>query len=226
MRTIRAFLVRLGGLFHKGRRDRELNEEIESNLQLHIEDNLRAGMSPDEARRDALQKFGGIESAKEAYRDRRGLPLLEALVQDLRYALRMLRTHKGFTLVAVLTLALGIGANTAIFSVVNAVLLRSLPYKDPDQLVMLRYNYEDEIKGFDPPSVYKLADFLEWREQAKAFEQIAAYQPLTADLTGSGEPVRLAVGTFPLICLRRSASRLRSVAPSHKQRRRCAARRL
>jgi macrolide transport system ATP-binding/permease protein len=86
MRTIRAFLLRLGGLFHKGRRDRELADEIESNLQLHIEDNLRAGMSPEDARRDALLKFGGIESAKEAYRDRRGLPLLETLAQDLRYA--------------------------------------------------------------------------------------------------------------------------------------------
>src|SRR6266511_1918384 len=119
---------------------------------------------------------------------------IEDLMQDVRYSLRTLRKSPGFTAVAVLTLALGVGANTAIFSVVNAVLLRSLPYKDPDQLVMLRYNYEKEIKGFDPPSVYKVADFLEWREQAKAFEQIAAYQPLTADLTGSGEPERLAVG--------------------------------
>src|SRR5262245_56386236 len=141
MRPIRAFLLRLSGLFHKERRDREVAGEIENNLQLHIEDNLRAGMSPEDARREALLKFGGIESAKEAYRDRRGLPLLENLAQDLRYAFRQIGKYPGFVAIVVLTLGLGTGATTAIFSVVNTVLLRPLPYRDPSRLVWVTQRY-------------------------------------------------------------------------------------
>src|SRR5262245_10974506 len=115
-----------------------------------------------------------------------GVRLVETFVQDLRYGMRTLRRNPGFTFVAVLTLALGIGANTAIFSVVNAVLLRSLPYREPDRLVMLSYYREREGARLATGSFY-----LDWRDQAKAFEQIAAYYFWTADLTGSGEPERL-----------------------------------
>jgi predicted permease len=135
MRRLRAWFLRLGGLFHKERQDRELAEELESHLQMHIEDNLRSGLTPEEARRQALIKLGGIEQTKESYRDRRGLPVLETLIQDLRFGARMLRKNPGFTAVAVLALALGIGVNTAMFSLVDQLLLWSIPAREANRLV-------------------------------------------------------------------------------------------
>lgn len=150
MRRWRAWLVRLGGMFRRTQREAELSTELESHVQSHVEDAMRAGMSREQASRDARLKLGGIEQTKERYRDQRTLPWLESFLQDLHLAARMLRKNAGFTLIAVLTLALGIGANTAIFSLINALMLCAVPARDPGSLVELLHQYPGEpaLNGF------------------------------------------------------------------------------
>src|SRR5438552_10453118 len=169
MRRLRAWFLRLAGLINKERRDRELAEELESHLQMHIEDNLRRGLTPEQARREALIKLGGIEQTKEICRDRRGLPMLETLMQDFRFSVRMLRKNPGFTIVAVLTLALGIGANTAIFSLLNAVLLTPPPFRDPDRLVTVWER--NPAQGYEQ-NMPATGTYLDWQEQSKSFEEM------------------------------------------------------
>jgi len=190
MKWLRGWLLRLGELFQKDRRERELSAEMESHLQMHIEDNLRAGMSAAEARREALMKLGGVEQTKENYRERRGLPLLETFWQDLRYAARMLRKNPGFTAVATLTLALGIGANTAIFSIVNAVVLRPLPYKDSSRIVTF-HTKTSMFPAFTLPLTWPA--FQEVRAQASPLEEVSAYWQSDRTLTGRDQPEVLGV---------------------------------
>jgi len=186
---LRALVARLRGLFGNRRADQEFDNEIETHLRLLTDRYVGQGMTEAEAAWAARRQFGNVTLLQEVNREMRGIQFIETFFQDVRYGLQMLKRNPGFTLIAVFTLALGIGANTAIFSVVNAVLLRSLPYRDPDRLVLVSHNRENA--GRDSALG---ADFLEWRDQAKAFEQIAAYTFDTSDLTGSGEPERLAAG--------------------------------
>jgi hypothetical protein len=155
---------------------------------MHIEDNLRRGLTPEAARRDAILKLGGLEQTRERYRDRRGIPVVEHLLRDVRYAARTLRRNPGFTIVAVLTLALGIGANTAIFSVVNAVLLRPLPFAHADRLVLI---WATNTKSGDTTDVASYPDFEDWRTQSRSFDAMAAFTTRGMTIAGpdGAEPV-------------------------------------
>ena len=184
MKSVRAWFVRFAGLFQKGRRDRELAAEMDSHLEMHIEDNVHRGMNLAEARRQALIKLGGVEQTKENYRERRGLPMLETLAQDIRYALRMLRNNPGFAAVAILTIALGIGATTAIFSVVDATLLRPLPYPHPEQLVSV----VDDLPGLGALDVG--LNRPEWQDlqHSGIFQYVSPTWYDENNLTGSSRP--------------------------------------
>jgi predicted permease len=151
---MRALISRLKGLFANQRQDEDLNDELQAHLEMLVEENRRRGMSEEQARRAASLKFGAITQTAEAYREARGLHFVQTFLQDLRYAFRMLRRAPGFAAVVVISLALGIGANTAIFSAIDAVMLRMLPVEDPQRLVMLEWHaskwpqkYVEDLEG-------------------------------------------------------------------------------
>src|SRR5258708_15147658 len=187
MRQLRAWSLRLAGMFNRRQRDCELSAEMESHLQMHMEESIRAGMSPLEARRLALIQLGGVESVKESYRRRRGLPLLETLVQDLRYALRMLRRSPGFAAIAVATLALGIGANTLIFTLVDGVLLKPLPFSHPERLVQL-YELSNHGSTTGPPS---WPDYQDWLARTRSFSGLVGYTSGRVNVQRADEPQRV-----------------------------------
>src|SRR5687767_5029414 len=136
-RPLRAWLARIAGFVRPQHGERDFADELQSHIDLHVADNIRAGMTPGEARRDALIKLGSVASVKEAHRERRGLPALESVIQDVRYAVRGLSRNRAFAVACILTLALGIGVNRAIFSVVNGVVFAPLPYAKPEQLITI-----------------------------------------------------------------------------------------
>src|SRR5262245_49165161 len=178
--------LRLRALLFKSKMEEELDEEVRFHLEREIEENIVRGMTPEEARSAAMRSFGGVERVKEESRDGRGVRLLEEVWQDLRYGARMLLKQPGFTLIAALTLALGIGANTAIFSVVEALLLRPLPYSEPERLMMLS---EKSREGARLTAAYP--NFADWRARAQSFEGMASTRNQAMNLTAVERPMRL-----------------------------------
>jgi putative ABC transport system permease protein len=196
----RALALRLRALLHRGAVERDLEEEIRLHLELETAKYLREGLSPADAERRARVAFGGVEAVKEGHRDARGTRLLEDFLGDVRYGWRVLRRNRALTGAAVLTLALGLGANTAIFSAVNAVILRPLPFPASGRLVALG---ENNVEKSWHMQVAAPANMLDWRDRVAAFEDVAGWADWgmgTETLTGEGEPrpihVALVTGNF------------------------------
>ena len=208
MKRMRTFVSRFMELFRRARRERELDEEVRSHLEMLAEENRRQGMSPEEARYAALRSFGGVEQTKERYRHQRGLPSVESFFQDIQYGLRQFRRNPGFTAVAVVTLALGIGANTAIFTVINAVVLRPLPYPNPGRIVWVT-----EIMPQSGRETVLTPEYAAWAKAANLFDQLAAISVTRGvNLTGGAHPERIPAGHvtssfFPVLGVQPSIGR-------------------
>src|SRR6516162_705485 len=185
MAWLRQTAARFRALFRAPALDRELDAEMTSHLEFAVAENLERGLSPDEARRQALLHFGGTQQARESQREARAFPRLESALRDLRFGARLLLRDRAFTVMAVLMLALGIGANTAIFSVVSAALMQPLPYHAAGRLVTVweqnphRGWYENNVSA---------ANFLDWKKQSHVFSDLAAFESDSFDLTGDSHP--------------------------------------
>jgi predicted permease len=193
MRRLRAALARVRAHFHRDRLDRDLAAELHSHLSMHIDDNRRAGMNADEARRQALLKLGGIAQVEERHRDVRGIPMLEHLIRDVRLGARNLKASPAFTAVTILTLGLGIGANTAIFSIINTALFQPLPVNRPDELVAI-----NRVSAGVPTFSYP--DYRDLRDRSTLLAGIAAYRisPMSLEAGGAGGRIwgYLATGNY------------------------------
>ncbi|UCC84804.1 MAG: ABC transporter permease [Gemmatimonadota bacterium] len=181
MPAYRRIISTFRSLFRKEELDRELDEELASYLELLTAEKIRAGMSPEEARREARLELGGVEQVKEKVRERRVGAVADTLFQDTRYAFRTLMKNAGFTVVAVLILAIGIGATTALFSTINTALLSGLPYKDPDRLIVGLKTWDGAMSG--PVS---RVDYFDYREYGRSFEELAALATFTVQHTVMG----------------------------------------
>ena len=202
MRWIYKLPLRLRSLFRKSRVEQELTDELRFHLEKLIEEKVGKGMTPEQARYAALRELGGMEQIKEECRDMRRVNYIENFFQDVRYGLRMLRKNPGFTTVAVLTLALGIGANTAVFSLVDTILLRPLPYRDPHQLVLVSETLPQ--MGGDTEVGMAAGEYLDYRDRNRSFVRTAAYEAAGFNLTGEGTPLRVnaaavTASVFPLL---------------------------
>jgi len=188
MRWFYKLPLRLRSLFRKNHVEMELSDELRFHLEKLIEEKVAQGMTPEEARYAALRELGGVEQIKEQCRDMRRVNYIENFLQDVRYGLRMLGRNPGFTAVAVLTLALGIGGNTAIFGVVNAVLLRPLPFRNSNQLVRI---WAKDMRNGSQHDVASYPDFADWAAENHSFQQLAAYSGRAYNLSGGDRPERL-----------------------------------
>jgi putative ABC transport system permease protein len=184
MDFIRILINRCAALLHKQDLDKDLDEELRIHIDLAVEENLQRGMTKLEARTAALRTFGGVAQTREAYRVQRGLPLIEMLARDVRYALRQLRRAPGFTLTAVLTLAIGIGGVAAVYTVVETVLLRPLPFDEPGRLVRLHEGIEHMLDEADLPA----PDVIRFARDNQAFSQVAGYVASEFEVSGAGKP--------------------------------------
>ena len=214
MKSLRRLLARLRSLPTRQAQDDRLREEMEEHIALQTAENLRAGLSAIEARRQALVRFGGVQQTLEQHRESRGLPWLDLLMQDLRFALRTLRRDRGFTIVAVLILTLGIGANIAVFSVVNTILLRPLPFRDPERLVRI---VEKEAGTNESGRTYTADATQDFEEQNRSFQSVSGYFAFTGPdnfkLVGNGQPlpvtgILVAEGFFQTLGVEPSLGRL------------------
>ena len=188
MKFLRRFLIRLANFATRRRADQRLRDEIAEHLALQIEENLRAGMSPAEARRQAAIKLGSAEAIREHHHAEQSLPLIENLFHDLGYAVRMLLRSPGFSFIAIATIALGVGATTAIYSVIDATLLHPLPYRNPAELVRI----VDDLPGVGAQDVG--ISIPEWRDlESSGIFQSVSISSTGADvnLTGGAQPERL-----------------------------------
>ena len=206
--------LRLRSIFHRRLADQELDEELRYHVECKTRENIAKGMTPQAARRAALLEIGGVEKRKEECREARRVNWLQDLAQDVRYALRMLRKSPGFTAIAVLTIALGIGATTAIFSVVDATLLHPLPYPQPEQLVRI----EDELPGVGAQDVGMSVP--EWQDLQRSgiFDYVSPIGGGDVNLTGASQPerIRLLERGAELFC---AARRETAVGPRVQSRR-------
>jgi putative ABC transport system permease protein len=210
--TLRSLAGRLRTLVTRRRVLGDYDAQVAAHLADLAADLERSGLTPQEARLEARRQFGGLDQAREAYRDASGFPALDTLAQDVRYSLRMIRRQPVFSLIIVALVAIGIGANTAIFSLIDGVLLRPLPYPEPDRLTVVR-TFIPAIAGTYPSAPVASGGFLLWQARASAFERMAAIQPETDTLTGAGTPARVEVARvtatlFPLLGVQAAVGRV------------------
>ena len=177
--------IRVRALFRRKAVETELDDELRFHLEQQVQKYVQSGLSRGEAQRRARMEFGGFELAREECREARGVSFIDTLTRDVRYGLRTLRSNPGFSVVAILTLALGIGANTAIFSVIDSVLLRPLPYADPASLVMV---WENNSQHPNPHNTVSPPDYFDWEKRNTVFSGMAGIVDQRSNLTGSGEP--------------------------------------